>query len=70
MRRTLTPTFNGVNKLRIFGVTLIDLDEVDSWMFAFDMSQSERNDACRQILCEGVFMVCNIENRVEMECRI
>lgn len=66
----LHPISNGVNVLDISGVTLLSLDDVDAWLFAIDMLPKERTEACRQIVSEGSFNVCNIEHRVEVRCTV
>ena len=68
MTTELHPIGNGVNRLRLCGVGLLSLDEVDSWLFAIDLPQRERKAACRQILDEGYYAVSNIEYRVTVEC--
>lgn len=65
---SLHPTKEGVTMLKLQGVTVTDLDEVESWLFAIDMLPVERRKACKQILTEGYFFVCNIENKVEIRC--
>lgn len=64
----LQPIADSVNRLTLQGVTLLSLDDVDSWLYAIDMIHSERSDACRQLMTDGKYSVCNIEHRVEMEC--
>lgn len=64
----LHPIENMVNRLRLRGVTLLSLDDVDAWLYAIDMPHSERKAACRQILGEGYYAVSNIEHRVTIEC--
>lgn len=66
MTTNLRSIENGVNLLTIQGITIIDLDEVDSWLFAIDMLPKERHEACKQVLADGTFSVCNIEHRVEV----
>lgn len=53
MTAELTPIGNGVNLLRICGVTLRTLDKVDSWLYAIDLPDVERKRACRQIMADG-----------------
>ena len=69
MKTSLHPSCNGVNVLDVRGVTLLTLDEVDSWLFSIGVSSKDRATACRQILAEGSYSVCNIEYRVEMRFR-
>jgi len=69
MKTNLQPIGGGVNLLTLEGVTLTDLDDVDSWLFAIDIPPKERNEACLRILADGSFSVCNIEHRVEVNCR-
>lgn len=69
VRTNLIPIEDGVNLLSVQGVTLLDIDEVDSWLYAMDLLSSERKKACRQLLAEGSFSMCNIEHRVEMVCK-
>ena len=69
MKTNLRPDKNGINLLIMRDVTVIDLDEVDSWLFAIDMLPKERNDACRQILSYGWYSVCNIDHKVEVDVK-
>jgi len=69
MTTNLRPTKNRVNLLIMRGVTVIDLDEVDSWLFAIGMLPNERNEACINILSDGWFSICNIEHRVEVDVK-
>ena len=64
----MIPSLNGVNRLLIYGVTLLSIDDVDAWLFAIDMPQSQRKEACRQIMSEGYYGVSNIEYKVTVEC--
>jgi len=68
MTTSLEPADNAVSILAMRGVTLTDLDVVDSWLHAIDMSDSERRSACRQVFTDGLYSVCNIEYRVEVYC--
>ena len=61
----LKPIEGGVSLLTIQGVTLLDIDEVDAWLYAIDFTPSERKNACRQLLSDGKYSVCNIEHRLE-----
>lgn len=64
----LHPIGNGVNSLKLGGVTLLSLDDVDAWLFAIDVPQGERNAACWQIMTKGYHAVSNIEYRVTVGC--
>ena len=68
MKTTLSPAGNKTNRLSLHNITLYDLSEVDAWLFAVDLTPSERNDACRQIMQNGGFHICNIEYRIEVDC--
>lgn len=68
MTINLTPIDNFTNLLTLQNVTLLSLDDVDAWLYAIEMTTSERSHACRQIMTDGKFSVCNIEHRVEIEC--
>ena len=68
MKTDLYPLSDGVNLLVLKGVNLLSLDDVDSWLFAIDLPDSERKAACRQIMSEGYYCVSNIEYRVTVEC--
>lgn len=68
MTISLHPIGNNVNHLRLCGVGLLSLDEVDSWLFALDLPESERKAACRQIMSEGYYAMSNVEYRVTIEC--
>ena len=68
MTTELHPIGNGINRLSLRGVTLLSLDEVDSWLFALDLSQEERKEACRQIMKDGYYTISNIEYRVTVSC--
>lgn len=46
------------------GILLEDYKYVE----AIDMSSDERRDACKKILSDGSFVVCNIEHRLEVCC--
>ena len=43
-------------------------EELKKKLEAIDMSTDERRDACKMILSDGSFAVCNIENRLEVCC--
>lgn len=58
-----------VNLLTVSGITLTDLDEVDAWLYALDMAETDRRAACRQIITDGSYSVSNIEHRVTLEFR-
>lgn len=58
-----------VNLLTVSGITLTDLDEVDAWLYALDMAETDRRSACRQIITDGSYSVSNIEHRVTLEFR-
>lgn len=68
MTTSLHPIGNRVNRLRLCGVGLLSLDEVESWLYALDMLQEERKAACRQIMSDGYYAVSNLEYRVTVEC--
>ena len=68
MRTSLHPMPDRLNLLVLHGITILDMDDVDAWMEAIDMFPKERHKACRQILTDGSFAVCNIEHRLEMRC--
>lgn len=69
MTTNLHSIADGVNLLTMQGISVIDLDDVDSWLYSIDMLPKERHEACRQILADGSFSVCNIEHRVEVMCK-
>ena len=58
-----------VNMLTVSGITLTDLDEVDAWLYALDMAETDRRAACCQIIADGSYSVSNIEHRVTLEFR-
>ena len=58
---------DGVNLLTVSDVSLIDLDDVDSWLSAIGMEASERPSACRRIMTEGSYSVSNVEHRITLE---
>lgn len=64
MKTRLGYTDDNVNTLTLSGVSLIDMDDVDAWLYAIDMTAKERKDACRKILTDGRYDVSNIEHRV------
>lgn len=68
MRTDLSPLRNKTNRLSLHDITLLDLSDVDAWLFAIDLTPSERKDACWQIMYEGGFHICNIEYRIEVDC--
>ena len=68
MRTSLHPMPNRINLLSLCDVTLLDMDNVNAWFEAIDMSSDERRDACKKILSDGSFAVCNIEYRLEVCC--
>ena len=68
MKTDLHSIGNGVNRLSLYGVTLLSLDDVDAWLLAIDMPHSQRKEACRQIMSDGYYAVSNIEYRVTVEC--
>jgi hypothetical protein len=45
------------------------MDNVNAWLEAIDMSPKECHDACKKILSDGSFSVCNIEYRLEVRFR-
>lgn len=68
MRTSLHPMPNRINLLSLRDLTLLDMDNVNAWLEAIDMSPDERRDACKKILSDGSFAVCNIEHRLEVCC--
>ena len=68
MRTSLHPMPDRMCLLSLCDVTLLDMDNVNAWLEAIDMSLDERRDACKKILSDGSFAVCNIENRLEVCC--
>ena len=68
MRTRLYPMSDMMCLLALRDVTDMDVDDVDAWFEAIDMSPEERQEAFRQILSEGRFIVCNIEHRLEICC--
>lgn len=69
MKIRLHPMPNRMNLLSLRDLTQIDMDNVNSWLEAIDMSSDERRDACKKILSDGSFAVCNIEYRLEVRFR-
>jgi hypothetical protein len=45
------------------------MDNVNAWLEAIDMSPEECHDACKKILSDGSFSVCNTEYRLEVRFR-
>ena len=68
MRTSLHPMPDRICLLSLCDVTLLDMDNVNAWLEAIDMSTDERRDACKMILSDGSFAVCNIEHRLEICC--
>ena len=68
MRTSLHPMPDRMCLLSLCDVTLLDMDNVNAWLEAIDMSTDERRDACKMILSDGSFAVCNIEYRLEVCC--
>lgn len=68
MRTRLYPMSDRMCILVLRDVTNMDVCDVDAWFEAIDMSPEERQEAFRQILSEGRFIVCNIEHRLEICC--
>lgn len=68
MKIRLHPMPNRMNLLSLRDLTLLDMDNVNAWLEAIDMSSDERRDACKKILSDGCFAVCNIEYRLEVCC--
>lgn len=66
MKTDLIPLSCGVNRLSLKDVSLIDIDNVDSWLYAIDLPPCERKAACLQVLTRGNYSVCNIEYRIEV----
>ena len=66
MRTLISCLDDGVNLLTVSDVSLIDLDDVDSWLNAIGMEVSERPSACRRILTEGGYTVSNVEHRITL----
>lgn len=64
MTTTLTPIENGVNLLKVCGVTLLSIDDVDAWLYALDLQQGEREQACKHVLGKGFYAVSNMRYRV------
>ena len=69
MRTSLHPMPDRMCLLSLCDVTLLDMDNVNAWLEAIDMSSDERRDACKKILSDGSFAVCNIEYRLEARFR-
>lgn len=69
MITNLRPTSNCVNLLLMEDVNLLDLDNVDSWLYALDFLPKERHDICLQVMSDEEFRACNIEHRVEVFIR-
>ncbi len=65
MTTSLIPLKDCVNRLSIQNISLLGIDEVDAWLYALDFTPSERKKACRQLLSDGKYSVCNIEHRLE-----
>ena len=53
-----------VNKLTLSGITLLDLDDVSSWLHALDVPHTESRSICRNILTDGIHTMSNIEHRL------
>ena len=68
MKNRLHPMPDRMCLLSLCDVTLLDMDNVNAWFEAIDMSSDERRDACKMILSDGSFAVCNIEHRLEVCC--
>ena len=60
---------NGVNLMTMNDVELRDLDNVNAWMFAFDLSLRERHAANCLLLGEGEYSFSNIKHRITVKCR-
>ena len=69
MRTSLHPMPDRMCLLSLCDVTLLDIDNVNAWLEAIDMSPKECHDACKKILSDGSFSVCNIEYRLEVRFR-
>lgn len=69
MRTNLHPMPDRMCLLSLCDVTLLDMDNVNAWLEAIDMSPEECHDACKKILSDGSFSVCNIEYRLEVRFR-
>ena len=68
MKTRLHPMSGGLNHLAICDITLLDMHNVDAWLEAIDMLPDERHSACRKILADGEFCVCNIDYKLELRC--
>lgn len=66
MKTRLENIGNRANRLILSGVTVIDMDEVASWLSACDIGGSLMRDIARRILGNGEYSFCNIEHRVEV----
>lgn len=59
----------GVNLLELCDVSHRSLRDVEVWLFAVGVPESQRKAACRQIMTDGFYSVSNIEYRLTVECR-
>lgn len=64
MKTNLSYLSKKVNLLTLTNINIINMDDVDAWLYAIDFSPSDRKEACRQILTDGNFSVSNIEHRI------
>lgn len=69
MTTNLSSIDNRVNLLTLSGITLLDLDEVASWLSACDFCEKQLREACQHVLAEGEYTFSNIEHRLTVELR-
>lgn len=57
---------NGANLLLLKNVSLINLDDVVSWLYALEYPVEEYKHLCMQVLCDEMVMFSNIKHRITM----
>ena len=69
MTTSLTPIADDVNLLTLDGIRYRDLEAVNAWLYACSIQPCERHDICCCLMLQGEYSFCNIEYRLEVNCK-